>query len=487
MTYKILIIVLGAGLLSGCVSLARNPGFSDVDKAVHKRMEVKIEKPDKKSAEKIPGTIRSLFEQKLTVDEAVKVALLNNRELQATFEELGIAKADVLEATLVKNPVVHNFVRYGEEGNNTEFELTQDVISIILMPLRRRIASAQFEQTKLRVADAVLSLIAEVKTAYYEAQAAEQFKAFQQTVLEAAEAAVELSDRQHTAGNIRKLDLANQQAAYEQALLDLNQTEALVIATREPVNRLLGLQGNEVGDWQIESSLPELPAADPAPDNLENKALSQRLDLAAVKKQVEVFRRALLASRLGIIPTAEAGFNTEKDTDGERLTGPAWSAEIPVFNWQQANWSRSKAQIRQGRYAVAAFETQVRSGVRLALNQLKAARYMTERYRDKIIPLRAQILNFTLQQYNYMLMGVYDLLLARQNEIQANRAYIESLKEYWIAWTELEHALGGKLPYIKPATNAALAQKSMQASQAQGTQASSSTAGHQYHHGGHQS
>ncbi len=443
-----LILFLSLGL-TGCVSFGRNPGFKEVSKNVQNRLDVQIEKPSKKSLEEIKQTILPLLEEPLTLDRAVKIALVNNQQLQAEFEELGITKADLLQATLVKNPRFEGFARSSSEGTNTEFSISQDVMDILLMPLKRRVAKAEFEQTKLWVADAVLSLVAEVKSAFYEAQATEQVRNFQQTVLEASEAAVELADRQVKAGNIKALDFSNQQAAYEEAQLDFNRSQAAVLAAREPLNRLLSLSGKEATNWQIESELPKLPESDPPLEGLEQKALSQRLDLAAVRKQVEVFRRGLLAARLGIIREGEVGFNTEKETNGERVTGPTWSVGVPIFDWQQASRARTKAQLRQSEYAANAFEVQVQSEVREALNRLAAARFAVERYQNKIIPVREQIVNLTQQQYNFMLMGVYDLLLAKQNEILAQRDYIEALKDYWIAWTNLERATGGKFPEFK--------------------------------------
>jgi len=469
------ILFLSLGLLEGCVSLGGNPGFRDVSKTVQKRMGVQIEKQGKESAKEIDQTIRPLLGGKLTADGAVKIALLNNHELQAEFEELGIAKADLLQATLVRNPHLEGFARSGGGGTNTEFSVSQDVMDILLMPLRRRVASAQFEQAKLRVADAVLSLIAEVKTAFYEVEAAEQVKAFQKTVLEASEAATELASRQHEAGNLKELDFANEQAAYEQAQLDFNRSQAAVFARREQLTRLLGLSGDEAANWQVESELPELPSGDPVLTNLEEKALSQRFDLAAVRKQIEVFRRSLTAARFGIIPQAEAGFNTEKETDGQRVTGPTWNVEVPVFNWQQGARARNKAQLRQSQYTVTAFEVQVRSEVREAFNRLSVARITTERYQEKIIPLRERIVGLTQQQYNFMLMGVYQLIQVKQNEILARRAYIEVLKEYWIARANLERALGGKLPENKVLPNPH--PQSPQPPQAIPMQ-------HEHHHGG---
>ena len=45
-----------------------------------------------------------------------------------------------------------------------------------------------------------------------------------------------------------------------------------------------------------------------------------------------------------------------------------------------------------------------------------------------------------------MLLGVFELLEAKQNEIDAGRAYVAALTDYWTARAELERAVGGRLP-----------------------------------------
>lgn len=433
--------LLIVNLLSACVSTGRNPGFPRLAKDVQGRTGIRMEESGEEPAQKI----QPLLQEKLTAERAARIALVNNGMLRAELEELGVAKADLLQATLIKNPRFEGFARTGREGTDTEFSVSQDVISILLMPLKRRIAKAEFERARLRVTDAVITLAADAEIAFYEAQAAAQLRDLRKTALDAAGASAELAERQTQAGNLKALDFLNQQAAYEQSRLDLVRSEAEAVRTREAVNRLLGLSGNDAAAWKMESGMPALPVSDPPAADLEEEALARRLDLAAAREQIEVFRRSLIAARFGFLAGAEAGLSTEQDAAGERVTGPDWAAGIPIFDWGQAARDRAGARLRQSEYAASAFEVQVRSEVHAAASDLSAARSEAERYRDKIIPLREQILDLTQREYNFMLKGVYELIQARQNEILARQSYITSLKDYWIARVNLERAAGGTL------------------------------------------
>ena len=134
-----------------------------------------------------------------------------------------------------------------------------------------------------------------------------------------------------------------------------------------------------------------------------------------------------------------------REPDGVRVTGPTLDLELPIFNQGQGEIARLTAEYRQAEAELESLAINVRSEVRAARAQVLAAREMTSYIGQKLLPTRARALRLTLEQYNYMLKGAYDLLLAKQNEIAAERSYIESWRDYWVARAELERAVGGDL------------------------------------------
>ena len=79
---------------------------------------------------------------------------------------------------------------------------------------------------------------------------------------------------------------------------------------------------------------------------------------------------------------------------------------------------------------------------------------IVEYYRDDLIPAQEQVVKFTQQEQNYMLVDVFELLFARRQATQAYRGYIEGLTEYWMARTELSRSSGTGLPDIKESDTA---------------------------------
>ena len=393
--------------------------------------------------------VRAILRRELTADRAVQIALLNNHELQARFEEIGIAQAAVIEAGLLSNPSLAASFRFPNRppsGSNIEYSIAQNFLELIMLPLRKRVAAAQLAQTETRVADEVLRLVTEVKTAFYTAQARRQMLDRFRVVSQINEAAVEFTKRLHDAGNTSDLELANQQGSYEQSRVEVTQTELQLQRDRERLNRLLGLWGSEI-DWKMADRLPELPAREISLQNLEARAIAHRLDLKALRMRLDVIGQSLaLRTKTRYVPTEiKVGVDTERETDGQRVTGPTLDLELPIFNQGQGEIAKLTAQYRRAQRELEARTVNARSEVREARDQMIAARDLTSYIGKKLLPTQQQAFNLTFQQYNYMLKGAYDLLLAKQNEVAAERSYIEAWRDYWIARAELERAVGGRL------------------------------------------
>jgi cobalt-zinc-cadmium efflux system outer membrane protein len=281
--------------------------------------------------------------------------------------------------------------------------------------------------------------------AFYNLQARLELTNRLATIVEINDAAADFARRQYNVGNINDLELNNQQASAEQSHLDLMEAQAQAQTQRERLNRLLGLSGEQI-NWQIADELPSLPTNEPPLENLESLAVNQRLDLAAARSRAGSIAAALrLKEHTRFIPGVTLGVDTERTPDGQRVTGPTLDLELPLFDQGQPAVARLTAEYRQARDNYQAMEVNVRSEVRQSRDALLAARQAAEFSGKHLLPLQAKILHETLLQYNAMQKSTYDLLLAKQSEETVVQEYVASLRDYWIARTELERAVGGRL------------------------------------------
>ena len=392
--------------------------------------------------------VRAMLSQPLTADGAAHVALLNNRHLRATYEDVGVARSELVQAGLLKNPVFDAAIRFGEGGSGTglEFTVVQDFLDVFQIPLRKRTAGAALESANLRVAGAAVDLAAQTRTAFYEYQAATQALEMRRTVLAAAEASYDFARRLRDAGNIRELDLANEQASYEQAKLDAASAEAAVLAGRERLNSLMGLWGQDTA-WTAVERLPDLPGHDVAVEGVERTAVEKSLELAAARQDLRSAAQRLgLRRSFGLIPEAEIGATAERETEGGWSAGPVFALPIPLFDQGQGRVAGARAELQRDQMRYVALAVDVRSAARAVRDRLHAARQRAAYLRDVILPLRSRIVEQTQMQFNAMQVSPFQLLSSKQQQVEAGRQYIEALRDYWLVRSQLEQILSGRMP-----------------------------------------
>ncbi|MGH7952990.1 MAG: TolC family protein [Limisphaerales bacterium] len=449
MTIKTKIILTAALplIVAGCASTNPKAAFNDVDKTVNARIGQSVQWQGG-ATNQVAQTVATLLQTNLTAQSAVTIALLNNKSLQAEFEEIGISQADLAQSSRLHNIELAGSWRFPNRppsAVDAEYSASADFLDLLTLPARKKIAARNLEQTKLEVADKVLQLAADTQTAFYDLQAQLELTNRLATIVEVNDAAADFAQRQYNAGNISDLELHNQQASAAQSHLDLMHAQAEAQMQRERLNRLLGVSGEQI-NWQVADELPPLPAVELPLTNLETIAVEQRLDLAAARNQAESIAAALrLKKHTRFIPGVTVGVDTERTPDGQRVTGPTLDLELPLFDQGQPAVARLTAEYRQAQDSYEAMAINVRSEVRQSSEVLRATRAAAEFSGNDLLPLQTKILHETLLQYDAMQKSTYDLLLAKEHEQTVVQEYVASLRDYWIARAQLERAVGGRL------------------------------------------
>ena len=435
-------------LLSGCATFSLNAGFSEIGATVEERNAMKVvwnggTELDKEAAEKV----QSLLKDQLSADAAVQIALLNNRRLQAVYSDLGVAQADLVQAGLLRNPIFHAAVLFLQKGGRPELEAGADMnfLEIFYLPLRKRVAEARFEEAKLKVTGAVLDFAGQVRSSFYVHQANEQMLELRQRIVQALSLSLDIARRLHEAGNINDLDLARERALTEASKVALRSAELAVRQSREQMNSLMGLWGKDT-EWTIDIRLPDIPGQPMQVDGFERVALSRSVDLAHAKQGILVTGEQLGFNRTtALLPEIDFGVHGERE-EGSWQIGPEIALPFPLFDQGQARIGRALAELRRAQQEYYAVAIDIRSAARAAQDRAQAARDRALYYRDILLPLHERIVNESQLQYNAMQLGPIELLRARERQIETAVAYIETLRDYWLARADISQIMSGRLP-----------------------------------------
>lgn len=454
-------IAIATALLAGCTTFSKDGGFGTVSTAASERLgkDAVLIKTDEDRSTAASRT-QELLSAPLGMDDAVQVALLNNRSLQASYSELGIAEADLVQAGRLPNPGFSFSRTHGGDDLSISRTFTLGMLRVLTMPLATRIESRRFEQTRLLTADAMLKVAADARRAYINAVAAGQSAVYAEQVKDSAEASAELASRMQQAGNFSKLDYAREQAFYAEAMAQVARARQQSVSAREKLTRAMGLWGSQA-QYRLPERLSDLPATRPELHDLEAFAMRNRLDVQAAKLQTQSVAGALgLSKATRFINALDVGYQNNFTTSDGREQGYEISVEIPVFDWGSAKVARAEAIYMQSANRLAGTAINARSEVREAYSTYVFGYALAKHYRDEVVPIRKTVSDELLLRYNGMLASVFELLADSRDQIGAVTSAIDALKDYWLAQTDLQQAVGGRLPVTALAASSTQSEKS---------------------------
>ncbi|WP_175994642.1 TolC family protein [Burkholderia vietnamiensis] len=434
-------------VLAGCTTFSRDGGFNTVSTTASERLgKEALFVRTEQDRDAVAQRTRELLGKPLAMDDAVQVALLNNAGLQASYAELGISEADLVQAGRLPNPGFSFSRTHWSDNFGITRTFSANVLAILTLPLATRIESRRFEQTKLETADAMLKVAADARRAYVSAVAAGQSAKYAEQVKDSATAGAELAHRMQQAGNASRLDYAREQAFYADAATQVAKARQQAFAAREKLTRVMGVWGTAT-QYSLPERLPDLPKERPELKDLEVFAMQNRLDIQAARLRTQGVATSLgLSKATRFVNALEVGYLNNFETDKGHERGYEISVEIPIFDWGSAKVARAEALYMQSASKLAQTAVDARSEVRESYVAYVTNYDIARHYRDEVVPLRKTISDEMLLRYNGMLASAFDLLADSREQVNAVNGYIDALKDYWLAETDLQLALGGRLP-----------------------------------------
>jgi len=426
------------------------PAFLEVKDTVEERAQRQIswDRTSDACCCELNGWVEETLENSLDIDDVIHVALFNNPKLKAVYEDLGIAQAQLVQSCLLKNPIFGISVRFEklvESASIIEMGLVQNFLDLLLKPLKIRMARDELEFTKTEVAAHVLDVIAEAKMAFFTMRAAEMKLNLTKDGLAAREAAYDAFKRLHEAGNVTDLALSLELSAYEKMKVEVSNAELEVIEAKEGLNSVMGLLGACL-DWKLSEEDPVVLELDIDASCIETHVIAHSLDLKMARQKMRVTALGYGISTTEIVfPELMIGPDSERDPGEPWFVGPEFSVGIPLFDVGTAKRAEARAELSKQWNAYLALAVQVRSFSRLAAYRLQNALKQYRHYQNAIIPLEEKITSETLRQFNAMQLGVIELLITKQQEIETKLRSISFYRDYWIARTEVELLLSGRM------------------------------------------
>ncbi len=443
----VLCLALGAAS-SGCASFSPDGGINAVSAVVAPELRADVAKvsTEEDAADANARTLQ-LLKSPLSVEAAVRVALLNNKGLQSAFNELGIAEAVMVEASLPPNPTFSLSRISTPVELDIERRIVADILALATLPTRAQIAADRFRQAQLRAAEETLRVGAETRRSYYQAVAALQLVAALTQAASAAETSARLAKQLAETGAMNKLDLAREDAFHADLVTQLEAARQRAGRARERLVRSMGLWGHDLS-FKLPQTLPALPKRPRTLLSVEADAVRRRVDLQIARIELDALAKSYgLTTATRFINLLEvAGVSrTQRESGGTSGTGGGIEVDfqIPIFDFGEVRLRQAGETYMQAVNRLTAKVVNVRSEAREAYQAYRSSYQMADHYRSEVLPVRKIISDEMMLRYGAMQIDVFSLLTEAQRRMAANIAAIEAQKDFWLASTNLDAAVVG--------------------------------------------
>lgn len=441
-------LLASSALTGGCASFSPDAGFSVVSSAIAAidgKETAFVRDPD--GADAATAKIRALLARPLTAEAAVQVALLNNKGLQAAYNELALAEADMVEQNLPPNPTFSVSRIAGDSASEIERQVVGDILALATLPMRSDIARERFRQAQLRAALETLRLAAGVRRAYFKSVAANETASLLTSAKATAESTAELAKKLGETGSLNKLDQAREQVYYAETTADLAAVRQEVSSSRERMARLMGLWGGDL-DFRIPEKLPELPGRPRALPTIEVDAVAHRLDLQIARMDLAALAKSLdLTNATRFVTLLDvAGLDRRtKDPEGApfRERGFDVQFQIPVWDGGEVRGRQATETYNQAFNRLTQKAIDVRSGARDAYRVYRSTYDIAIHYQREVLPLRKAIGDEMQLRFSSMQVDVFALLVELRQRIASQRAAIDAKREFFLAQADLRNAVSG--------------------------------------------
>lgn len=450
MTWLKLSVPVVALVIAGCTTPRIEQLRGDSDRMQSARSSVLA--PSEPGHEHKAALLEELLARPVDADAAVQIALLKNPRVASTYSRLGFARADLYDAARLSNPVL-GYVRLTGSGDarKTDWSLSQNFTELLFLRFRKAAAQSRVLLAEQQVARELLDLEADVRAAHVRYVGAHTSASMRDHIATSTQTSATYAQQLFDAANISKLQLARTQEAADMAKADAVRARAAETAERNALLTLLGLGSDEpvrlVGDFALPG--PDTPVG----GDLQAWALKNRLDLLSAR---EALRFASIASshahRWRWLGDTTIGIAAERDGSlgsgpVETIVGPSASLAIPIFNQGRGSLGRAQATVDVLTADVHGLELSIGNDTATRVAALAAARESVSLYRERLVPVQRTIVEESQKQQNYMLIGTFELLSAKQHQYEGYDAYIGALRDYWLASVELLRATGGRWPW----------------------------------------
>ncbi|MFB3854417.1 MAG: TolC family protein [Vicinamibacterales bacterium] len=436
-------LLLAAALLGGACA-ARTPGVPGrTADEIRGRTGQTVRPPENKVDQQLPPDVS--LDDGVSEEEAVAAALWGNAQLSADLSALGLARANLLEAGLLRNPSFQALFPVGVKP--FELAVTWPLEAIFQRTRRVEAASREWEQIAEGLVQNGLNVARDARLAHSALLRAEQRARLSDDASKLADEIVHLTAARLRAGDVSEVDLRLAEAAAGSARETAVRAAHEVVLARERMRFQMGLPAAAAQEMRASAS-PAYPEALPPLDELREAAWSCRPDLRAQEIGVAAAAARARWQRSRWLVLSAVLSSKEVGTSGIR-TGPGVSADIPVTASSHATTARADAEVEQASRLYIALRQKVDLEVSEAYERMLLAIELRAAVAGSVVPMFERAAAGARQAYESGDVSYLFFVEAQRQLLEARLRLADAEAAVRGAAAELDRSVGTRVDRLR--------------------------------------
>ncbi len=389
---------------------------------------------------------------KITLDDAIQMALAHNHTLAAARTTIDQSESLETTANLRPNPVLLGDAQFlplfhpdqasaDYVNSAAQFDLGVSYLFERGKKRQHRLAAAkdQTAVTRSQVADNERGLAFQVATLFTNAQLAESALDLAQQNLKSFQNTVDISKERYRAGDISDDNYLKIKLQLLQFQSDASQAKLARVQALSDLRQLLGRESVPL-DYDVAGAFDYQPLSAKMED-LQAKALATRPDLRAAQQGVtsanSQYELAKANGKRDV--TAQISYTHTAAVSTASLFG---QIQLPIFDRNQGEIARTHFAITQAQEQEKAANDQVLTDVEDAYEGLQSNDQIIQLYRSGYLDEAKQDRDISEYAYKRGAASLLDFLDAERSYRATELAYRQSLAAYLLALEQLREAVG---------------------------------------------
>jgi cobalt-zinc-cadmium efflux system outer membrane protein len=404
------------------------------------------------SAQKPAAPSPAVPTARISLEEAIRLALQHNHALQAARSTILQSQALETTANLRPNPVltldaqflpVFHPDQFSSDyiDNNAQFDAGIGYLFERGKKRQHRLQAARDITSVVRsqVTDSERQLVFNVSQQFVAALFAESTLNFAQQDLDSFQKTVDVSNERYRVGGMSEGDLLKIKLQLLQFQTDVSAARLARIQALAALRQLLGFESVPDG-YDVEGDLAYVPVK-AGLDDLKALALRTRPDLAAAQQGVVAARSQELLAQANGKRDFNLTFNYTH-TAGLNTGAFFFNMDLPIFDRNQGEIARTRYAITQAQEQASEASQQVLTDVTDAYESLRTNDQIVQLFQGGYVDQAKQSRDISEYAYKRGAASLLDYLDAERTYRANQLAYRQALAGYMLALEQMRQAVG---------------------------------------------